>query len=409
MLHSLLHQERWYPWLVVTLCMLIVATSYGLMNTGISVFDEAILNEFGWSISEFKMRKLITYLGAALLLPATGWLGDRYGFKPLLLAGMLLLSIAYYCYGYVENLLQIYALHLLLAFAAACAGSMAAIVTAATWVQNRQGLAVGITIAGTSVGGIVLPPFANFLNQHLGWRAAMQVETLLPILMFVVVLLLVRNRRKYTALTQVRDKSQQGTPFKQVLQNRKFYLIAIAGACTYYAILALFAHLFLFMRSLDYSPEQASLGLSALATAALLGKILAGWLSDRINPYRLFRTQMLLMLLGLVGISQWPEQIWLFLLITGLSWGSLLTLYNYLLINLFGLRDAGEINGSVSLAEAVGGGIGIYMTGLLYDIYGGYAPAFLGVVGVMAAGVLLASFLRPSTHGRAARTPAGYL
>ena len=409
MLHSLLYRTRWYPWLVVVLCMLIVATSNGLINTGITVFDEALLDEFGWSISEFKIRDSITFLGAALLVPLTGWLVDRYGFKPLLLAGMLLLSAAYYSYSYIENLSQLYALHLVFALTAACAGNMAAIVTAATWMQNRQGLAVGITIAGTSVGAIVLPPFANFLNQHLGWRTAMQVETLLPLLMFVVILLLVRNRRKDAFKAQVHDKSQQGTPFKEVLRSPTFYLIAIAGACTYYAILALFAHLFLFMRSLDYSPDLASLGLSTVATAALLGKIFAGWLSDRINPYRLFRAQMLLMLLGLVGISQWTGQLWLFLLITGLGWGSLHTLYNYLLINLFGLRDAGKINGSVSLAEAVGGGTGIYMTGLLHDVYGGYSPAFVAVVGVMATGVLLASFLRPSAPGRAAHTPAGSL
>ncbi len=396
MIHSLIYQARWYPWLVVMLCMLIVTTSNGLMNIGITVFDESILREFGWSIGEFKIRDSITFLGTALFVLAAGWMVDRYGPKPLLLTGMLLLSIAYYSYSYVESLSQIYALHLVFALAAACAGNMAAIVTAASWTQNRQGLAIGITIAGTSVGGILLPPLANFLNQHLGWRTSMQVESLLPILMFIAILLLLRNRRKKDApRASASDKTRQGIPFAQVLRSPAFYLIAAAGTCTYYAILALFSHLFLFMRSLDYPPDQASLGLSTLASAALFGKIIAGWLSDRINPYWLFRVQMVLMLVGLAGVSQWPEQIWLFLLITGLGWGSLHTLYNYLLINLFGLRDAGKINGSVSLAEAVGGGTGIYVTGVLHDAYGGYSSAFLGVVGVMAAGVLLASFLRP--------------
>jgi len=276
---------------------------------------------------------------------------------------------------------------------------MTAIVTAATWMPHRRGLAVGMAIAGTSVGGIFIPPLATALNGRFGWRTSMRLESMWPLLLLVVLALLLRNRPTDTSETSTAAaESRQGMPFREVLRQPQFYRVALAGALTYFAILALFSHLFLYMRSLDYAPARASLGLSTLALAALTGKLLSGWVSDRVNPYRFLTIQMALMFIGLLGITLAPGVVWLFLVIAGFGWGSLHTLYNFILLTLFGLRDAGKINGSVSLAEAVGGGLGIFITGVLHDAAGGYPAAFAFVCAVMFIGFLMTLGLKPATE-----------
>jgi len=110
---------------------------------------------------------------------------------------------------------------------------------------------------------------------------------------------------------------------------------------------------------------------------------------------------MFTMLGGLLGVTIAPGLIWLSLVVTGLGWGSLHTLYNYILITLFGLRDAGKINGSVSLAEAAGGGLGILLTGIVHDLAGGYTGAFGVVCGVMLIAAILTLRLRPPTPSAA--------
>ncbi len=190
--------------------------------------------------------------------------------------------------------------------------------------------------------------------------------------------------------------------FRDVLRRPQFYQVAFAGALTYFAVLALFSHLFLYMRSLQYEPARASLGLSTLALSALVGKLVSGWISDRVDPYHLLRLQMFTMLAGLLGVTLAPRAVWPFLALTGLGWGSLHTLYNFILLTLFGLRDAGKINGSVSLAEAVGGGLGIFLTGVVHDAAGGYFAAFGVVCGVMFIGSLLTLRLRPPQPGTVA-------
>jgi hypothetical protein len=56
-----------------------------------------------------------------------------------------------------------------------------------------------------------------------------------------------------------------------------------------------------------------------------------------------------------------------------------------LTVNNFGLKEIGRINGSVSFMESLGGGVGIWLTGVLFDRFGSYEIPF----DVIAAGVFL--------------------
>jgi MFS family permease len=80
--------------------------------------------------------------------------------------------------------------------------------------------------------------------------------------------------------------------------------------------------------------------------------------------------------------------IWVFLLITGFGWGGLHTLYNFILLKLFGLKAAGKVNGTVSLAEAAGGGLGIWLTGYLHDKFEGYQIPFIVLAVLIFVGCL---------------------
>lgn len=395
----ILSRWRGYSWLVAVLALLVVLTSNAMTNAGLTVFDESILDEFGCSIGQLKVRDSITFLATSLLVLVAGWLVDRYGFKPFLLLGLSLLGTAYLLYSQAQTLAQLYLLHLLFAFVLALAGITVSIITAATWMPERRGLAIGMTVAGTSIGGMLIPPVANALNGAFGWRAAMRMEAVWPLLLAVVLLVVLRNRPKKdgteTDEAAAATRAGEGMAFSDVLRRRQFYQVAFAGSLTFFAVLSLFSHLFLYMRSHDFDPAAASLALSLFSLAGLVGKLGSGWISDRIDPYRLLRLQMFTMLAGLLGVTFAPSFIWLFLIITGLGWGSLHTLFNYILITLFGLRDAGKINGLVSVGNSAGGGLGILVTGVAHDAMGGYPAAFAIVCGVMFVGALLTLRLRP--------------
>ena len=227
---------RGYPILVAGLMLLVVALTNGMTNAGLTVFDESILTELGCSVAQLKTRDSITFLAASLLVVVVGWLIDRYGFKPFLLLGLALLGVGYFLYSHAQSLGQLSLLHLLYAAVLALAGITISIITAATWMPERRGLAIGLVVAGSSAGGMILPPVANALNTAFGWRTAMRMEAIAPLLLMVVLLVVLRNRPKRdgseTDEAASATASAEGMVFSRVLRSVVSRLLARMNAIT---------------------------------------------------------------------------------------------------------------------------------------------------------------------------------
>ena len=175
---------------------------------------------------------------------------------------------------------------------------MTSIVTASNWVKEKRAFAISIVISGTSLGGMVFPVLANHFNNTYGWRGAMQLISMTPILLFLIVFLFIPSKKRKKNNSK---EKQDGLKFTDALKTPTFYKILVSGALTYYAILSLYSHMFLYMRNLGYESTSASLGISTLALGGLASKLLTGLLSSHTNKYTIFKFQMGLMLLGLIG------------------------------------------------------------------------------------------------------------
>ncbi len=111
------------------------------------------------------------------------------------------------------------------------------------------------------------------------------------------------------------------------------------------------------------------------------------------------------MLIGVVGLASMKRE-WVFAsaLVIGLGWGGLFTLYNMLAVNNFGLREIGRINGSISLLESIGVGIGSWAAGRLYDLYGNYQIAFEMIAAAVLVAIVIGTQIRSEVDERALMT-----
>jgi MFS family permease len=283
-----------------------------------------------------------------------------------------------------------------------CAGTMTCIILLSGWFDAKRGLALGIALVGTSLGGIVLSPVNAALIQRFGWRQTFQIEAALPIAMMLVVLLLVKNSPREVGASAVgvdvgsqRDLRLEGLTLAEAMRTRSFWAIGLSGMLTFYSILALYNHLFLHMRGFGYEPVKAGFALSLLAMLALTGKLITGALADRLDRRRIFVGSLAVMLAGLVGLATLkPSLVLPSIAVIGLGWGGVYTLYNVLSVTNFGLKSAGRINGMISTLESLGGGLGIWLTGALYDHYGSYQVAFSIMVAFVLTGMLLGTQIR---------------
>ena len=393
---------RGNPWLIAFIGLFILMITNGLTATAISVFDESLINEFGWSRGELKFRDFLNFAVVALFAPLGGLMLDRFGARRLLMFGCLVLAGAYFAYSRLQGLSQMYAIHVAFAAALLTSGTMVVIVLVSSWFVEKRGLAIGIALLGTSAGSFFLPPLNAELIARIGWRETFALEALFPLVVLVVVVLFVRNspadygRKPLGVKEGAADPRTVGLEFGQALRTRSFWAIGISGFLIYYSILALFSHMFLHMRDLGYEPRVAALALSVLSVVAMLSKLGSGWLADRIDRHRVFMGCLAIMLAGVACLATLKAGAWVWtaIVLIATGWGGLFTLYNMLTVNNFGLKAIGKINGSVSSMESFGGGLGIWLTGKLFDDYGSYQVPFLVLLGCVALGLLIGTQIR---------------
>ncbi|MEO5830734.1 MAG: MFS transporter [Rhodanobacter sp.] len=400
--------KRYYPWAICITVMIMMTVSNGMTVTGITAFDESLLKDFGWSRGALKFRDLVSLLLTGLMAPFVGALIDRVGVRILMLIGSLLLAILYLAYAHVHSILQVYLIHVGFAAVMLAAGLNIAVILVSQWFQTRRGTALGIALAGSSLGGMLIPKLVVMILPHFGWRDSFMWMAMLPAGLFFLCLLVVRSpghaglfplRAIGAAKDSARGKaaalaaSFPDLSYRQAMSTVTFWALVVISLTTFYGIMGVSTNLMLHMRDLGFSPARAGDGMVVLFGMGMLGKFLFGYLSDVLRPKKVFIGNQLLMLAGAVLIaSQQRELLWYGLFLFGLGWGGVYALLQLQLISAFGIASAGKILGTVTLVDAISAGLGIWLSAVMFDRFGNYHLAF-NIIAVFIFVSLLCSLL----------------
>lgn len=396
---------KYYPWVVALLACLTLMASNGLTITALPILDESILNEFGWSRGELKFRDMVTFIVAGALAPLAGVLIDRYGVKLSFILGWILLTIGYFLYSKIETLTGMYGVHALFGAVLVFCGLNPAVIFVSQWFQGKRGTAIGITLVGSSLGGAVFPQLGNILNENFGWRFVFQAEMFIPVAFILITLLLVKTNNSSAPDSAAAEDApaQTGIDFSAAIRSRAFWCLSIIAMSTYYSVLGVQAHLFLHMRDLEFSAADAANAISIFFIFAVIGKFAFGFLADHFEGKKVFLFNIVLMLAGTVMLLlQDPSLITPATVCFGLGWGGVYTMIQLTAITTFGLKSAGKILGTITIMDALGGGLGIWMTGVLYGINQSYTLAFWVFLALVSIALLCILLLPRSNDNQAA-------
>ena len=464
------NKVRIYPWVVAIFGMLTLFLSNGMTATGITIYDPALLDAFGWSRGDFKFRDLLNLGVSGLISPFAGVLIDRFNPKWLIIGGLSLLTLGYFGYAALANgapvpileaiaaltilglatmlmiamhvlfpkisvavtlgiallaaiiaaflytqywmgdaLKQVYTIHLLFAIALSSAGSMVVIFLVSSWFVRHRGLAIGIALVGTSLGSAVLPKINPYLIEQFGWREAFVSNAYMPIVLMVLVLLFLRGTPRHAGSTalgqseQVQDLKQHGLLFKEAWRTRTFWVIAISGFLTYYSIFSVVQHLVLHaVKTFQFDLKAAGGLMFWFSLVAMACKLTSGAVADIIDRHKVFTGCFVIMLLGVLGLATMRQNLlYSATIVIAIGWGGLFTLYNMLAVSNFGLREIGRINGAISFMEAIGAGLGSWITGKLFDQTGSYQLPFMLLAVMVFVAVIMSRFVRSEVDDRA--------
>lgn len=403
-----------YGWYVALVAMMTLLVSNGMTITGMTIFDPAILQEFGWSRGDLKLRDLLQLGLSGLMAPFIGTLADRMSVKRLMMAGLALLSACIAAYSQMTSLTHLYLVNVGIALVLALAGLVLNVLIVSRWFVQKRGTALGLTLVGTSLGGIIFPRLGAMLLKTYTWREAMLMEAVIPLVALVIIALVTRDSpadmglRPLGAASGGPSQALTGMEYKDAIRTRTFWILTFCAMTTFYCILAAQAHMVLHLRGMGWPLEKAAAGVGTLFTMGLVGKFLIGYLADKLERRVVFLSNIAIMLLGAVFLASMSEALlWPFILIFGLGWGGLYTMLQLTCMDSFGTRAGGKILGTITVLDAIGGGLGIWITGVLFDRSKSYESAFMLIAALVFLAFLAALALQnpqADSKGPAAQT-----
>jgi OFA family oxalate/formate antiporter-like MFS transporter len=412
-----------YGWWIVGASFFINLCIGGVIHFGFTAFFEPIASEFGWSYAQVSLAASLRGLEMGILSPVAGLAVDRYGPRKLVFGGAILIGLGLMLLSRVSTLAMFYGAFILIAMGASTCTGVVLMAAVAYWFRRKVSLALGITISGSSAGGLIIP-LATRLIDVFGWRMAILSLGLGICGLILVLSSLLRHKpEQYGYLPDgaleghqiaeqpVATAQAPGTEpkvrSKQVLASRTFWHISLSLMCCILPITAVTTHIMPYLSSIGINRTISSLLASIVPLVTIAGRIGFGWLGDRFDKKRL--TAMTSIGIGfgmLLFICIAIGGIWLilpFIIFFSISYGGNAAMMPVLVRTYFGGSNFGTTLGLVMGVSVVGMVLGPTLAGWVFDTSGSYLGAWIGgVILAFMATVIIATIPPVTTSAQLA-------
>ena len=216
-------------WGVVVLLHVTVAL-VGTLSTAKGVFFPALVREFQLTHAAGAALLSISSLFGGLVAVGAGWLMLRLARVEWVLAAVVAAATGgYLLAAAAHNYQQLLLAYVLMSGALVNQVAMAYVLT--NWFADRRGIALALTYAGTTTGGVLLTPVISHIVNSYGWRVGYQALAVALLLLPPLLLALIRSHpRSLAGVRAVQsDPSPLGLTVREALRTRSFWLILFAG------------------------------------------------------------------------------------------------------------------------------------------------------------------------------------
>ncbi|HXR35443.1 MAG TPA: MFS transporter [Candidatus Binataceae bacterium] len=409
-------QERQGWWVVFSLALvqfILLGPTYGTLG----YFYSPWIKEFGWNHAKVAVTTSAFLFAQALISPIVGWLLDRIPAQIVMTVAALATAAGYLWASNVHSFAPMVAAFAVIGAGVSASTYVPAMMVAANWFTDRRGLALGIVLAGAALGGTALSPVVELILVTYGWRAAMVWVTVPMFLIAIpVILLIVRTRPASASETRtVRQQADalRGLEVGAALASLPFWMLVATEFVYNIGYQGFVHHLMTYYIGAGFRPERAALILGLLTFFTMVGAISLGNFADRRGVRVVLATSMVGLAVGislvLGATSQRFGSLWgmASMVGAGLSVGSTATLLPAILAEALGLRRYGTLWGIIRLIGWIGGGIGPFAAGQIFDHTGTYALSFEFCAICMLVAACTAAMIRPAEELVAQPVPVG--
>ena len=397
-----------YRWVVVAAGDLLGCVAIGAMFS-LPVFLRPMAQATGWSVTGISTAMTIGFLAMGVASMAWGHLSDRFGPRPVVLTGSVVLAASLALASRATSLAEFQLLFGLLVGGATAAvfAPMMACVTG--WFDTQRSLAVSLVSAGMGMAPMTMAPLAAWLVTGHDWRTAMLVIAGIAAILMIPAALLVRRPPALDGAQAATAAGQAGSEMTvaQAVRSRQFGILMLANffCCA--------THSGPIFHTVSYAvtcgiPMIAAVSIySVEGLAGMFGRIGFGLAGDRFGAQRVLVIGLLAQAFGVlayVSVSRLGE-FYAVATLVGFIYAGTMPLYAVIIRENFPLTMMGTIIGGTAMAGSLGMSTGPLLGGLIEDRFDSYTLMYVGSwgMGLAAMAVLMAFRPFPERAGRMAR------
>lgn len=374
------------------------------LRQSLGLFMQPAVRDLSMAVADFTLAIAIQNLAWGIGQPLFGALAEKFGDRKAIIIGALMYSagLVLTAWSVTPGQQQTVAIMVGFGIAGTGFGVVLAIVGRAASPENRS-MALGIATAAGSAGQVIGAPTAEILLQSYHWQTVFVIFAAI-ILLTLFALPFLRSPR---LATRQELEESMGQVLVRAFKDPSFTLIFLGFFSCGYQLAFITAHFPAFVTELcspiDAGSMLAGIGitstssLGALSIAVIglfniMGTLTAGYLGKRYTKkYLLFgiytgRTIAAAVFI-LMPIS--PMSVLIFSAVMGSLWLATVPLTSGLVAHIYGIRYMGTLYGMVFLSHQIGGFLGVWLGGRMYDLNGDYTLVWWIGVGVGAFSALV--------------------
>lgn len=344
----------------------------------------------GWSREAFAFAFAIQNLVWGLAQPAAGMIADRYGSLRVLLVGCLLYGIGMVGMAGATTgagLTFWGGIVIGVALAATTFGIVYGALSRLVAVE-RRGWALGLAGAVGGLGQFAMVPSAHGLLDGFGWQAALLAMAAMVALAAPLATALA-DRPAQPPSTGSTNQAL-GPAVREAFAHRGFWLLTLGFFACGFQLAFIAGHLPAYLADQGLSARSGVIALALIALANVAGTFLFGWWGGFYRRKNLLAWLYLArsaLMAAFIALPLGEATLYVFAFGMGFLWLGTAPLTNGLVSQMFGVQYISTLFGFVFVGHQVGGFLGVWLGGRIFDLTGSYDAVWIGsvVVGLAAA------------------------
>jgi MFS family permease len=365
--------RRVSPELIVVSGCLIALFAFGPRGTA-GLFQIPMTQTHGWGRDIFGFAIALQNLLWGVGQPFAGAIADRFGVVRVLCVGTLMYAAGLVVMAYASTpfWLDMGAGVLIGLGLSGCSFNLVLGAFGRLLPERWRPLAFGMGTAAGSFGQFLFPPIGNILIDTYGWQQALVVfAASLLIILPLSIPLAVRDE----AASVGGPNQSIGQALSEAFRHPSYVLLVLGFFTCGFQLAFITTHMPAYLRDAGLPAWVGGWTLAVIGLANAVGSLLSGWLSARV-PNRWILSAIYLArslaIAAFIVVPASPLTAVVFGMAMGLLWLSTVPPTSALVMLMFGTRYMAMLFGFAFFSHQVGGFLGVWLGGMLYEETGSY-------------------------------------